>query len=91
MTDDNVIPLRPAETCSVEVRIGDGAWVETAKFAQAQAANEYLAGAVGQAARPTKGGWMAGRIRWRLREGKRIAVEVAIDVSYPRHEDATPA
>ena len=82
-SDSVVVPLRPAETYTVEICIGDGAWVREAAFRQAEAASQYLAGAVARAARPTTGGWMRGRVRFRLCEGERIEVEIAIEVTYP--------
>ena len=82
-SDSVVVPLHAGAAYAVELCIGDGAWVRDAVFRQAEAANQYLARSVARAARPSTGGWMNGRMRFRLLEGERVVVQIAIEVTYP--------
>ena len=63
----------PCARAWVELCVGDGAWSRK-EFSQAEAAHQYMAGAVAGAARPSTGGWINGRVRFRLLEGERVVV-----------------
>ena len=82
VVESTVVPLRAGVVHAVELCVGDGAWSRK-EFSQAEAAHQYMAGAVAGAARPSTGGWINGRVRFRLLEGERIEVEIAIEVTYP--------
>ena len=83
--ETTVVPLRAGAVHAVELCVGDGAWSRK-EFSQAEAAHQFMAGAVAGAARPSTGGWINGRVRFRLLEGDREVVQIAIEVTYPRRK-----
>ena len=79
--DSGVVPPRAGAIHAVEWSTGEGGWSRR-EFSQIEAAHEFLRGAVSQAAQPIRGAWMAGAVVFRLREGQRTVVEIAIEVTY---------